>query len=64
MGLDGVHSYWWYVNSVLHLVWALQRLEASKTIAYMYTVPFATLLWTWIVLSLFPTGGQRLVGLS
>ena len=34
--------------------WALQRLEASKTIAYMYTVPFAALLWTWIVLSLFP----------
>ena len=47
--------------------WALQRLEASKTIAYMYTVPFAALLWTWIVLSLFPDwwaafGGIILIG--
>ncbi len=43
--------------------WALQRLEASKTIAYMYTVPFAALLWTWIVLSLFPDWWAALGGI-
>jgi drug/metabolite transporter (DMT)-like permease len=34
--------------------WALQKLDASKTIAYMYAIPFAALIWTWIVLNLLP----------
>ncbi|MGI9623973.1 MAG: DMT family transporter [Acidimicrobiales bacterium] len=42
-------TYWiWYK--------ALARMPASKTAAYMYGVPFAALLWSWLLLDTVPTG--------
>jgi len=46
--------------------WSLQKLEASKTISYMYAIPLAALLWTWTVLKVLPdwwaaTGGGILI---
>jgi|TARA_B100001094_G_scaffold177776_1_gene171763 drug/metabolite transporter (DMT)-like permease len=51
--------YLWY--------WALQRLEANKTMSYNYAVPISALLWSWIVMGIFPSsisvlGGIILVG--
>ena len=62
LGLLSTSQWWWMIYTVVGgtlipyyiWFWALQRLEASKTIAYMYSIPFAALIWTWIVLSLFP----------
>jgi len=51
--------YLWY--------WALQRLEANKTMSYNYAVPISALLWSWLVMGIFPSiisilGGIILVG--
>ncbi len=51
--------YLWY--------WALQRLEANKTMSYNYAVPISALLWSWFVMGIFPStisvlGGIILVG--
>ena len=51
--------YLWY--------WALQRLEANKTMSYNYAVPISALLWSWLVMGILPSslsilGGVILVG--
>jgi len=38
--------YLWY--------WALQRLEANKTMAYSYAIPFSALLWAWAIMGDLP----------
>ena len=51
--------YLWY--------WALQRLEANKTMSYNYAVPISALLWSWLVMGILPSlisilGGVILIG--
>ncbi len=40
-----------------YIVWlyALQVLPASKTVVYMYGIPLAALVWSWIILSTVPS---------
>lgn len=52
-----------------YLVWwrALGRLTAATTTAYMYGIPVAALIWSWIVLGIAPTvvalvGGAVIIG--
>ncbi|MGI9642613.1 MAG: DMT family transporter, partial [Acidimicrobiia bacterium] len=48
-------TYWiWYK--------ALAVMPASKTAAYMYGVPFAALLWSWLILDTVPSGVALLGG--
>jgi drug/metabolite transporter (DMT)-like permease len=48
-----------------YLVWwrALDQLTAASTTAYMYGIPFAALVWSWLVLGIVPSFVALLGGL-
>ena len=50
---------------VPYLVWwrALDQLTAASTTAYMYGIPFAALVWSWLVLGIVPSFVALLGGL-
>lgn len=64
-GLDDISAggWGWMIYLVLggtvipYLVWwrALHRLTAASTTAYMYAIPFAALIWSWIILDIVPS---------
>jgi drug/metabolite transporter (DMT)-like permease len=47
-----------------YIVWlyALQVLPASKTVVYMYGIPLAALIWSWVILSTVPRAVSILGG--
>jgi drug/metabolite transporter (DMT)-like permease len=42
--------------------WALGRLSAATTTAYMYGIPFAALIWSWLILGIVPSAVALLGG--
>jgi drug/metabolite transporter (DMT)-like permease len=42
--------------------WALGRLSAATTTAYMYGIPFAALIWSWLILGIIPSAVALLGG--
>jgi drug/metabolite transporter (DMT)-like permease len=42
--------------------WALGRLSAGTTTAYMYGIPFAALIWSWLILDIVPSAVALLGG--
>ena len=57
-----VSQWGWMVYSVLGgtifsyylWYWALQRLEANRTMSYSYAIPLSALLWAWVVMGDLP----------
>lgn len=74
--MEGITSYklstWYWLlylvvgGSVIpYIVWfyALRVLPASKTVAYMYAIPLAALVWSWAILGIVPAVASLLGGL-
>jgi drug/metabolite transporter (DMT)-like permease len=59
-------------TTIPYLIWfrALNQLTASQTAAYMYGIPFAALVWAWLILDSIPTpvallgGGVVIAGVA